>query len=543
MNVPGTVLELNESLTLEELEQVARGGRRVTLSDAARERVASNRRFVERLVRDNETVYGVTTGFGKFANTHIAEAETRELQRNLIHSHSVGVGEPLPTELVRAMLLLRAQSLAHGSSGVRPSLIDALLAFLNAGVHPRIPSQGSVGASGDLAPLAHMALVLLGEGEAELNGEVLPTAVALQRAGLTPVVLEAKEGLALINGTQLMTALLALAVLDAERLAWVADVAAAMTVEGTLASHMPFHPAVGRLRPHAGLLTVSANMRALLADSEIVLSHVGCDKVQDPYSLRGVPQVHGASRAALKHVRDVVETELASVTDNPLVVTLGLTEEERDYGAHGVGTGEGPGVDGTFGERHEAGVVISAGNFHGQPLALVADYGAVAVAELANISERRTEQMVNPALSGLPAFLTEHGGLNSGFMVAQYTAAALVSENKVLAHPASVDSITTSANQEDHVSMGAHAARKLRQVIANAQYVLAVELMVAAQALDFRKPLRAGVGAAAAHEHVRSLCEHLGGDRYLKPDIERVHGCIVDGGLLRAVRSAGVELS
>lgn len=536
------MLELDEHLTLADLEAVARSGRRVSLSDAARERVARNRAFVDRLVAEDETVYGVTTGFGRFANTRIEEGQARQLQRNLILSHAVGVGESLPREVVRAMLLLRAQSLAHGASGVRPVVVEGLIALLNSGVHPVVPAQGSVGASGDLAPLAHVALALIGEGEVEVDGQVVPAADGLAEAGLAPLVLEAKEGLALINGTQAMTALLALALIDAERLAKVADVAAAMTIEGLLASHMPFHPAVGRLRPHAGLRTVTANLRALLKGSEIVLSHVDCGKVQDAYSLRGVPQVHGASRRALAHVREVAETELASVTDNPLVVTEGLTDAERAYGAHGVGTAA-QGADGAFGEGAQAGVVISAGNFHGQPLALAADYAAIAVAELANISERRTEQMVNPALSGLPAFLCEEGGLNSGLMVAQYTAAALVSENKVLAHPASVDSIPTSANQEDHVSMGTHACRKLRQVVTNAEYVLAIELLAAAQALDFRAPLKAGVGAAAAHAHLRTLVPRLGDDRYLKPDVEKVHGAITSGSLLAAVAEAGVELS
>lgn len=536
------MLELDVHLSLEEFEDVARRRRRVSLSAAALSRLAANRAFVDRLLAEGQTVYGVTTGFGRFANTRIEESQTRQLQRNLILSHAVGVGQPFEREVVRGMLLLRAQSLAHGASGVRPVVVERLVAMLNADIHPVIPSQGSVGASGDLAPLAHMALALIGEGQVEVGGRIVPAAEALAQAGIEPVGLEAKEGLALINGTQAMASLLALALIDAERLAQVADVAASMTIEGLLASHMPFHPAVGRLRPHEGLKRVSSNLRALLSDSEIVLSHVGCGKVQDPYSLRGVPQVHGASRRALTHALEVLETEMASVTDNPLVVTHGLSEEERQYGAHGVGTAE-EGSDGTFGGGDEVGVVISAGNFHGQPLALVADYATMAVAELANISERRTEQLVNPALSGLPAFLCENGGLNSGFMVAQYTAAALVSENKVLSHPASVDSITTSANQEDHVSMGTHACRKLRQVLANAQYVLAVELLAAAQALDFRAPLTAGVGAAAAHRHVRTLVPHLEDDRYLKPDVEAVAQAVRDGSLLAAVAQAGVELA
>ena len=509
---------LDRRLTLEELERVARGGARVTLSRPARERVARNRAFVERLVARGDTVYGVTTGFGRFASTRIEPSQVLELQRNLLLSHAVGVGEPFPTEVVRAMLLLRAQSLAIGASGVRPALIDALLALLNAGIHPRVPSQGSVGASGDLAPLAHMALALLGVGEVEVGGTVTSAAAALSEAGIEPVVLQAKEGLALINGTQAMTAQLALALRDAERLARVADVAAAMSVEALLGSHRPFHPVVSRLRPHPGAARVAANLRKLLADSAIERSHEGCGRVQDAYSLRATPQVHGATRDALSHVRAVLEVELDAVTDNPLVIDDGSED--------GAGDGE----------------VVSAGNFHGQPLALTADYAAIAMAELANISERRVEQLVNPALSGLPGFLTEHGGLHSGLMVAQYTAAALVSENKVLAHPASVDSIPTSANQEDHVSMGTHACRKLGSVVANVRYVLAVELLAAAQALDFRAPLAPGRGAAAAHSFLRQRVSHLAEDRYMKPDLEAVHALVVDGSLLAAVEAVVGEL-
>ncbi len=507
---------LGSELTLEAVERVARSGGGVTLPPETRERLARNRAYVEELLERGDTVYGVTTGFGRFAATRIAADDVLALQRNLLLSHAVGVGEPLPTEIVRAMLLLRAQSLALGASGVRPEVVELLAALLERGVHPVVPSQGSVGASGDLAPLAHMALVLIGEGEAEVGGQRMSGRAALAGVGLAPLELAAKEGLALINGTQLMTAHLALGLLDAERLARLADVAAATTVEALLGSHAPFDAEVTRLRPHAGAVTVAANMRALLADSEVVLSHADCDRVQDPYSLRGVPQIHGASRGALAHARAVVEVELRSVTDNPLVVT-----------------------DGTEGGAR----VISAGNFHGQPLALAADYAAIALAELGNVSERRIEQLVNPALSGLPGFLTEHGGLNSGLMVAQYTAAALVSENKVLAHPASVDSIPTSANQEDHVSMGAHAARKLLAVLRNVRYVLAVELMAGAQGIDFRAPLRPGRGVAAAQARLRELVPHLGADRYLKPDLEAVHAAVLDGSLLRAVAAAGVELA
>lgn len=525
----GEELELDAQLSLAQLEAVARGNRRVSLSAAARRRMSANRDFVEKLVREGSTVYGVSTGFGRFATTHIPPDEVRQLQRNLLLSHAVGVGEPFPTEVVRAMLLLRAQSLALGASGVRPLVVERLLQLLNHRIHPVVPSQGSVGASGDLAPLAHVGITLLGVGEAEVDGQVMSSADALASAGLEPLELLAKEGLALINGTQAMTAQLALTLLDAERLARHADLAAAMTVEASMGSHMPFNPAVVRLRAHPGAITVSANMRRLLAGSEIVTAHAECDRVQDPYSLRAVPQVHGASRDALSHVRAVLEVELAAVTDNPLVLSDGYSDTEAAWGGSDV---EGQG-----------GLVISAANFHGQPLALVADYAAIAVAELANISERRVEQLVNPALSGLPAFLTEHGGLNSGYMVAQYTAAALVSENKVLAHPASVDSIPTSANQEDHVSMGTHACRKLAQVVANARYVVAVELLAVAQALDFRAPLVAGVGVAAAHARLRELVPHLEADRYLKPELEAVHGAVRDGSLLAALTEAGVELT
>ena len=499
-------MELDLALSLGDVTAVMAGGRRVRLSDAARARVTANRAYVERLVAAGESVYGVTTGFGRFATTAIALDKVEELQRNLLRSHAIGVGAPLRPELVRCMLLLRAQSLAIGASGVRPELIDALLSLLDAEIVPVVPSQGSVGASGDLAPLAHLALPLIGEGEAVYRGEQLHGADALARAGLTPITLRAKEGLALINGTQFMTAHLVSAMERAERLMRVADIAAAMSVEGLMGSHKPFHAAVTRLRPHPGADLVAGNMRRLLAGSEIVESHADCGRVQDSYSLRAVPQVHGATRDALAHVRQVVEIELRSVTDNPLI----LADDDE---------------------------VVSAGNFHGQPLALTADYAAIALAELANISERRVEQLVNPALSGLPAFLTPHGGLNSGLMVAQYTAAALVSENKVLAHPASVDSIPTSANQEDHVSMGAHASRKLHTVIDNLAYVLSIEVLAGAQAIDFRSPLRPAAGVAAAHEHVRGLVATLTDDRYLRPELERLHGSVTDGSLLAAVEA------
>lgn len=506
------MIELDLGLSVADVARVARRAVGVRLSAAARDRVVASRAYVERLLAEGATVYGITTGFGRFATTRIAADQVKQLQRNLLLSHAVGVGDALPDDVVRTMLVLRAQSLAIGNSGVRPAVIEGLLGMLAADVLPRVPAKGSVGASGDLAPLAHLALPLIGEGEAYVGGELLTGAEALRRAGLPVLELEAKEGLALINGTQLMTALLVKALLAAESLARHADVAAAMTVEGLMGSHVPFTDLVTRLRPHPGARTTADNMSRLLKGSEINHSHEDCGRVQDAYSLRAVTQVHGASRDALGYLRRVVEVELQSVTDNPLI----FSEEEQ---------------------------VVSAGNFHGQPLALAADFAAIAVAELGNISERRVEQLVNPALSGLPAFLTPEGGLNSGLMVAQYTAAALVSENKVLAHPASVDSIPTSANQEDHVSMGAYACRKLLDVIDNVRQVVAVELIAAAQALDFRAPLRPSPGVAAAHAWLRERVPGLAGDRYLAPDLRVVADAIEGGSLLQAVASASGELA
>jgi histidine ammonia-lyase len=496
--------QLNHELSLESFIQIVRNHAQVSLHAEALERVEQGRRYVERLVDENRVVYGITTGFGKFASVRIAPHEIRELQRNLLLSHAIGVGEPFPTEVVRGMLLLRAQSLAQGYSGVRPILIERLLHMLNQRIHPVVPSQGSVGASGDLAPLAHMCLPLIGEGEVEYQGKIYPASKLLDELGMASIRLEAKEGLALINGTQAMASLLALLVWDAQILLKSADIAAAMSVEALKGSHRPFDPAVTRLRPHPGAAIVAQNMARLLHDSEIQRSHIDCDKVQDAYSLRAVPQVHGASRDALAHVQEVVERELNSVTDNPLIVW----DEDK---------------------------VISAGNFHGQPLALAADYLGIALAEIANISERRIEQMLNPALSGLPAFLAEHGGLNSGLMISQYTAASLVSENKVLAHPSSVDSIPTSANHEDHVSMGTFACRKARTIFENAMTVLAIEFVSAAQALDFHLPLQPGGGVKIAHSRIRKQIKHLDRDRYLRPELDRMCALIRGGALVEEI--------
>lgn len=500
-------IRIGHTLSVRDVVHVARHRTPVQLAEDAVARIVASRRYVDELVAADRTVYGITTGFGRLASVRIAAGDVRQLQRNLLVSHAMGVGVPLATDVVRAMLLLRAQSLSFGFSGIRLAVIELLLECLNRGVHPIIPSQGSVGASGDLAPLAHMALPLIGEGRAEYQGEVLGGREALERAGLSPVVLEAKEGLALINGTQAMTAIGALVVHDADALAMLADVAGAMSLEALKGTAAAFDARVTEVRAHPGAASVAANLRRLAADSPIHASHADCAKLQDAYSLRCMPQVHGASRDALTHVREVVTRECNAVTDNPLV----------------------------FADTDQ---VISAGNFHGQPVALVMDYAKVAIAELANISERRVEHMLDPAVSGLPAFLSQQGGLNSGLMISQYTAASLVSENKVLAHPASVDSIPTSANQEDHVSMGTTSARQCAMILGNATWVIAIELLNAAQALDFHQPLQPGAGVGAARDAIRRVVPTLEGDRMLTPDLEEVRRIMVDGSLMAAVEQA-----
>jgi len=432
----------------------------------------------------------------------------RALQRNLVRSHACGVGAELPPPAVRAMIALRAQVLALGHSGVRPELVDQLVAMLHAGIEPCIPAQGSVGASGDLAPLAHLALVLIGEGEAVLHGQRMPGGRALAAAGLEPVVLEAKEGLALINGTQLMLAVGGLAVLEGERLCRAADVVGAMSLEALKGSQRPFEERIQALRPHPGQALSARNLRALLAGSEIMESHRDCKKVQDPYSLRCMPQVHGATRDALGWARVVLERETIAATDNPLV----------------------------FATEDGGGEIVSGGNFHGQPLAIALDTAAIAIAELANLSERRIEQLVNPALSsGLPPFLAPRTGLDSGFMMAQVTAAALVSENKVLCHPASVDSIPSSAGKEDHVSMGSICARKAAQVVTHVRNVLAIEALVAAQGLDLREPLAPGRGVRAAHSALRAHVTTLTEDRPLYVDIARCATLLEEGVIIDSV--------
>jgi histidine ammonia-lyase len=506
-------------LTLEDVEAVVRHGTIAELSPDARARMSASRSAIERLVAEGEPVYGVTTGFGDLATVSIAPEDARRLQENLVVSHAVGVGPLHDRETVRAMLLLRANTLAVGHSGCRPELADRLLDLLRLGVHPLVPEQGSVGASGDLAPLAHLSLPLIGRGRAEVAGRVLDGAAALRSVDLAPLRLEAKEGLALLNGTQQMTAVGVLVVLDAERLAQTASVTAAMSIEALMGTDVAFAEAYQRARPHPGQLRVAAELRHLLRDSELQRAHHGePHKVQDPYSLRCVPQVHGASRDALSHARGVLGVEINSATDNPLVFPGG---SDADPMASATG----------------GGTVISGGNFHGQPVAMVMDYAALAIAELGSISERRTALLIDGRLSGLPPFLVDEAGLNSGFMLMQYSAASLVSENKVLVHPASADSIPTSANQEDHVSMGATAARQARSVLRNVELVLALELLCAGQGLDYRigRVGRPGAGVLEAHRRLRERVGHRDSDRDPGPDIEAALELVRGGGLVDLV--------
>jgi histidine ammonia-lyase len=463
--------------------------------------MALARDVVQSAVDSSEVVYGITTGFGALASTHIGRDQTEALQYNLVRSHAAGVGEPLPDELVRAMLLLRARTLAQGHSGVRPEIVERLIEMLNLGILPLVPSQGSVGASGDLAPFAHLALPLIGEGKVRWNGEVLPAADALATAGLEQLRLQTKEGLSLLNGTEGMTAMGILAHDQANGLLLAADVACALTVEAVLGSSRPFRPEVHALRPHPGQQRSARRIAALLEGSEIGASHADDfhHAVQDAYSLRCAPQVHGAVADTLDHMERVLEIEMGSVVDNPIV----------------------------FPESAE---VISAGNFHGQPLAFVLDFCAIAVTELGSISERRTDRMLDPTRSaGLPAFLSPDPGVNSGYMISQYTQAALVAENRVLSHPASVESIPTSGMQEDHVSMGWGAGRKLFPVLENTRRVLAVEMLCAAQAFEYRKPLRPAPGTAAVVSLIREHVPPLAEDRPLSDEIETVSQLIGSG--------------
>ncbi len=475
------------NLTLEHVQEVARGGAQVRLAAEARARMLARRQGIEARLAAGEVIYGVNTGFGRMADVVIPPESLTQLQLNLLRSHACGVGAPFPREVVRAMLLLRANVLASGYAGVRPEVVEKLLELLNAGVHPLVPCQGSVGASGDLAPLAHLALVLVGEGFAEFRGEVLPGDEALRKAGIEPLVLAPKEGLALINGTQAMAAVGTLALLEAEKLCAAADVVAAMTVDALEGTDVAFIEEIHKARPHPGQMASAGNLFALLAGSQIRESHRSCSRVQDAYSLRCTPQVHGACRDALRHLREKLAVEINSATDNPMVLADGR--------------------------------VVSGGNFHGAALAAAFDYAAIALTDVASISERRAARLLTPEQSGLPAFLVAKPGLNSGFMMAQVTAAALVSECKTLAHPAAVDSIPTSAGREDHVSMGTWAARKLAMIVENLRFVLAVEFLEAAQGIELRRPLRSSKALEKALATLREQVPFLAEDRFLHADI------------------------
>ncbi len=505
----------NDPLTLDQLEQVHAGPIHVSLDPAVWDTVDAGAKCVEQIAAGADAAYGINTGFGSLCRKRIPGTDLRTLQTNLILSHAVGVGPPAPPEIVRMMMLLKIKALTHGYSGISRATLETLMRMLDADALPVIPTQGSLGASGDLAPLAHMVLPMIGHGEVDLDGRRVPAKSILSQLGMDPITLGPKEGLALINGTQFMAAYGAAIAIRARRLAKIGDIVASMSLEGLAGSARPFDERLHRLRPHPGAIECAVNIRQLLADSEILPSHIGCDRVQDPYSLRCVPQVHGAFRDALRHACIVLEIEFNSVTDNPLVF-------DRKS------TGGGP-------------EVISGGLFHGEPLALILDYLAIGLSELGSISERRIYLLLS-GIAELPVLLMRDTGLNSGLMLPQYTAAALVSENKGLCTPASVDSIPTSLGQEDHVSMGARAACKCLQVLENVETVLAIELFCAAQALDFRAPLRAGVGPRTAHALVRETIAHADADRQYGEDMAAAQTILTSGTLVEAVEKAAGRL-
>jgi len=497
------------SLTLEDFINITRKNYKIQLTEEAKERIRKSRALIDRYLEEERIVYGITTGFGKFSDVSITCQEGKQLQKNLIISHACGVGEPLAEEVVRGIMLLRINALAKGYSGIRLSTLNTLIEMLNKGVHPIIPEKGSLGSSGDLAPLSHMVLVMLGEGEVIYKGERMSGKEAMERAGIEPIELVAKEGLALINGTQVMTSIGAHAIYDSINLSKISDLAAALTTEALRGIIDAFDERIHRVRNHPGQSTSGHNLRAILEGSKMI-TRQGELRVQDPYSIRCTPQVHGASKDCFSYVKERVEIEMNSVTDNPII----FPEDEE---------------------------IISGGNFHGQPMALAFDFLAIGLAELANISERRLERLVNPQLSnGLPAFLTKNGGLNSGFMIVQYSAASLVSENKVLAHPASVDSIPSSANQEDHVSMGTIAARKAGEILENTRRVLAMEILAACQAIDLREEKALGQGTEIVYRIIRENIPALEEDRVMYKDLDRCNEILKSNILLEEVeRSIG----
>lgn len=504
-NTKSKVIISNSNISIVDVVNVARNGYKVEIDSQVKTNIEKSRKVVEDIIDSKKVQYGINTGFGDFANVLISKEDTKKLQHNLIISHACGVGNEFSQEIVRGIMFLRAVSLSKGYSGCRPVVIELLVNMLNSGITPVVYEKGSLGASGDLVPLAHMALVMIGEGEAYLNNQKLSGATALEIANLSPIQLMEKEGLALINGTQAMTSVGTLAVFDAHNLLKCSDIISSISLEALNGIENAFYKSIYKVRPHRGHKVTSENILRLTRDSEH-LTKQGEKRVQDPYTLRCIPQIHGASKDAIQYITQVIETEINSVTDNPII----------------------------FSDDNS---VISAGNFHGQPIALPMDYLAIAVAEIANVSERRIERLVNHTLNDLPAFLVKVGGLNSGFMIPQYAAASLVSENKILAHPASVDSIPSSAGQEDHVSMGTIAARKARDIVKNTTEVLAIEYLASAQALDFREKVRKGKGTDSAYKLLRDNVSQLTEDRYMKIDIDKATKLIQDGTLVAHVEN------
>jgi histidine ammonia-lyase len=506
-----------EGLKVENIFQVAYSPEKpVTLAPSAMQKMKASRDYIEGRIQAGETMYGVNTGFGAFSSVRISDTDIEKLQKNLIRSHSAGVGEPFTKAQTRAMMLLRANALARGHSGIRVQVVEKVLEYLNKDIIPVIPCQGSVGASGDLAPLSHLALALIGEGEVWEPGakaeKYLPVQVRLKSLGVTPLELKAKEGLSLINGCQVMTALGALGLYEARNLAWLADLSGAMSLEALKGSRSAFDPLISAVRPHPGESKTARNLLKILGpDSGISRSHENCDKVQDAYSLRCMPAVHGAVKDTLRYAAQVLETEANSSTDNPLV----FSDDNK---------------------------ILSCGNFHGEPVAFALDFLGIAISSLANISECRLTLMINPSMSGLPAFLTNQGGLNSGHMIVQVAAASLVSENKILAHPASVDSLPTSADKEDHVSMGTIAARKFLQILKNAQNVIAMEMLSACQALDLIKPLKPAAGVAVAYEIIRKTVPYASEDRVFAKDIDCIREMILDQTLIQGLQKQTGDL-
>jgi len=505
--VKKTISLNGEHFQLEELVDVARNGTSIAVAEASKAKINKSRALVDKWVKEGVRIYGVTTGFGALSDVTISLENTRRLQKKILVSHAAGMGRKMEADVVRAMMALRVNDFCRGNSGLRLQTIQMLVDMLNSGIVPMVPEKGSVGASGDLVPMAHLSLVMIGEGEAFVDGIRMSGAKALSSRSLDPLELAAGEGLALINGTQFMIALGCLALHDALNLCKHADIAASMSLETLMGTRAAFDPRIHRARPHQGQIMAARNMLKITENSGIISSHHDCSRIQDAYTLRCSPQVHGASWDAFAYVDKVIRVEMNASTENPLI----------------------------FPESEE---FLSGGNFHGQPLALACDFLGIAISELANISERRIERLVNPYLSGLPAFLVEDGGLNSGYMIAQYAAAALVSENKVLAHPASVDSIPTSANKEDHVSMGAAAARKCRDIVENAEDVIAIELLCGAQAIHLFTNIKAGDGTLAAYNTIRQQVDYMKEDRLLSTDIATVKQMLKDGAIVRAVEAA-----